>query len=79
MVVKNVGQALRYCIPQMVGKKIGEFWVMQNDTLFVKVLSYRLNKTMCIIGAHQASDRLQVRGYRDAHEQHVRTRHPGRD
>ena len=28
MVVKNVGQALRYCLPQMVGQKIGNFWVM---------------------------------------------------
>ena len=26
MTVKNVGSALRFCIPQMVGKKIGEFW-----------------------------------------------------
>lgn len=26
MVVKNVGSALRFCIPQQVGKKIGEFW-----------------------------------------------------
>ena len=28
MVVKNVGLALRYCIPQMVGQKIGNFWVI---------------------------------------------------
>ena len=26
MVVKNVGSALRYCLPQQVGKKVGEFW-----------------------------------------------------
>ena len=26
MVVKNVGSALRYCLPQQVGKKIGEYW-----------------------------------------------------
>ena len=26
MIVKNVGSALRFCIPQQVGKKIGEFW-----------------------------------------------------
>ena len=26
MTVKNVGAALGFCIPQMVGKKIGEFW-----------------------------------------------------
>ena len=32
MVVKNVGQALRYCIPQMVGQKIGNFWVIDTTT-----------------------------------------------
>ena len=26
MVVKNVGSALRYCLPQQAGKKLGEFW-----------------------------------------------------
>ena len=26
MVIKNMGSALRYCIPQSIGKKLGEFW-----------------------------------------------------
>ena len=26
MVVKNVGSALRYCLPQQAGRKLGEFW-----------------------------------------------------
>ena len=26
MTIKNMGTALRYCIPQSVGKKLGEFW-----------------------------------------------------
>ena len=26
MIVKNMGAALRNCIPQMVGRKLTEFW-----------------------------------------------------
>ena len=26
MVIKNMGSALRYCIPQSIGRKLGEFW-----------------------------------------------------
>ena len=26
MSVHNCGSALRYCLPQMVGRKLGEFW-----------------------------------------------------
>ena len=26
MVIKNMGTALRYCIPMSVGKKLGEYW-----------------------------------------------------
>ena len=26
MVIKNMGSALRNCIPQSIGKKLGEFW-----------------------------------------------------
>ncbi len=26
MVIKNMGSALRYCIPQSIGKRLGEFW-----------------------------------------------------
>ena len=26
MILKNMGAALRYCIPQMIGRKVGEFW-----------------------------------------------------
>ena len=26
MIIKNMGAALRFCIPQMIGKKVGEFW-----------------------------------------------------
>ena len=26
MILKNMGMALRFCIPQMIGRKVGEFW-----------------------------------------------------
>ena len=26
MIIKNMGSALRFCIPQSIGKKLGEFW-----------------------------------------------------
>ena len=26
MIIKNMGTALRYCIPMSVGKKLGEYW-----------------------------------------------------
>ena len=26
MSVHNCGSALRYCLPQMVGRKLGQFW-----------------------------------------------------
>ena len=46
MVVKNVGLALRYCIPQMVGQKIGNFWVIDTtkDILFCR---YRFTSFNC--------------------------------
>ena len=26
MIIKNMGSALRFCIPQSIGEKLGEFW-----------------------------------------------------
>ena len=50
MIIKNMGSALRFCIPQSIGKKLGEFWelikplvdfkyeVVQYLTLYITVI-----------------------------------------
>ena len=43
MVVKNVGLALRYCIPQMVGQKIGNFWVIDTNNKRPSVLQIQIH------------------------------------
>ena len=36
MVVKNMGSALRYCIPQMIGRKMNEFWELMKPLIDFK-------------------------------------------
>merc|ERR1719219_733338 len=45
MVIKNMGTALRYCIPLSVGKKLGEFWELMKPLVDFKyeVIESRLN------------------------------------
>merc|ERR1712227_789478 len=45
MVIKNMGSALRYCIPQSIGKKLGEFWELIKPLVDFKyeVIESRLN------------------------------------
>jgi len=45
MTIKNMGTALRYCIPQSVGKKLGEFWELMKPLIDFKyeVIESRLN------------------------------------
>ena len=45
MMIKNMGTALRYCIPQSVGKKLGEFWELMKPLVDFKyeVIESRLN------------------------------------
>merc|ERR550539_1848077 len=45
MVIKNMGTALRYCIPMSVGKKLGEYWELMKPLIDFKyeVIESRLN------------------------------------
>jgi len=45
MVIKNMGSALRYCIPQSIGRKLGEFWELIKPLVDFKyeVIESRLN------------------------------------
>ena len=36
MIVKNMGSALRFCIPQMIGRKLGEFWELMKPLVDFK-------------------------------------------
>ena len=45
MVIKNMGSALRYCIPQSIGRKLSEFWELIKPLVDFKyeVIESRLN------------------------------------
>ena len=45
MIIKNMGAALRYCIPQSVGKKLGEYWELMKPLIDFKyeVIESRMN------------------------------------
>merc|ERR1719219_2667068 len=45
MIIKNMGTALRYCIPMSVGKKLGEYWELMKPLIDFKyeVIESRLN------------------------------------
>jgi hypothetical protein len=36
MIVKNMGSALRFCIPQMIGQKLGNFWELMKPLVDFK-------------------------------------------
>ena len=61
MVVKNVGSALRYCIPQMVGKKLGEFWELIKPLVDFKyeVIETRMN-SMFELATQDEIDKLRT-------------------
>merc|ERR1719334_2217784 len=45
MIIKNMGMALRFCIPAMVGRKVGEFWELMKPLVDFKyeVIETRMN------------------------------------
>ena len=45
MIIKNMGSALRYCIPQSIGRKLGEFWELIKPLVDFKyeVIESRMN------------------------------------
>ena len=44
MVIKNMGTALRYCIPMSVGKKLGEYWeLMKVGLKMFKIFNRMVN------------------------------------
>merc|ERR1719323_2286817 len=45
MMIKNMGSALRYCVPQSIGRKLGEFWELIKPLVDFKyeVIESRMN------------------------------------
>merc|ERR1719394_1508446 len=60
MVVKNVGSALRFCIPQQVGRKLGEFWELIKPLVDFKyeVIETRMN-SMFELATQDEIDKLR--------------------
>merc|ERR1719410_2133200 len=60
MIVKNVGSALRFCIPQQVGRKLGEFWELIKPLVDFKyeVIETRMN-SMFELATQDEIDKLR--------------------
>ena len=54
MTIKNMGTALRYCIPQSVGKKLGEFWELMKVCCFRNIIKriYPFKKQIELMNYH---------------------------
>merc|ERR1719495_1392107 len=61
MVIKNMGAALRFCIPQMIGKKLTEFWELIKPLVDFKyeVIETRLN-SMFELATQDEIDKLRT-------------------
>ena len=64
MIVKNMGSALRFCIPQMIGQKMGNFWELMKPLVDFK---YEVTFAKSYLAV---ADNL-YEGYRNPDEQHV--------
>merc|ERR1719309_1645625 len=60
MIVKNMGSALRFCIPQMIGQKLGEFWELIKPLVDFKyeVIETRMN-SMFELATQDEIDKLR--------------------
>jgi len=61
MIIKNMGAALRFCIPQMIGKKVGEFWELIKPLVDFKyeVIETRMN-SMFELATQDEIDKLRT-------------------
>merc|ERR1719167_1709993 len=59
MIVKNMGSALRFCIPQMIGQKLGNFWELMKPLVDFKyeVIETRMN-SMFELATQEEIDKL---------------------
>merc|ERR1719495_39464 len=60
MIVKNMGSALRFCIPQMIGQKLGNFWELMKPLVDFKyeVIETRMN-SMFELATQEEIDKLR--------------------
>merc|ERR1719309_681169 len=60
MILKNMGMALRFCIPQMIGRKVGEFWELIKPLVDFKyeVIETRMN-SMFELATQEEIDKLR--------------------
>merc|ERR1719187_2334568 len=61
MILKNMGMALRFCIPQMIGRKVGEFWELIKPLVDFKyeVIETRMN-SMFELATQDEIDKLRA-------------------
>ena len=61
MIVKNMGSALRFCIPQMIGRKVGEYWELIKPLVDFKyeVIETRMN-SMFELATQDEIDKLRT-------------------
>merc|ERR1719334_2622428 len=61
MIVKNMGSALRFCIPQMIGQKLGNFWELMKPLVDFKyeVIETRMN-SMFELATQEEIDKLRT-------------------
>merc|ERR1719334_395800 len=61
MIIKNMGMALRFCIPSMVGRKVGEFWELMKPLVDFKyeVIETRMN-SMFELATQDEIDKLRT-------------------
>merc|ERR1719309_897974 len=61
MIVKNMGSALRFCIPQMIGQKLGNFWELMKPLVDFKyeVIETRMN-SMFELATQDEIDKLRT-------------------
>ena len=59
MIVKNMGSALRHCVPQMVGEKLTSFWELIKPLVDFKydVIETRMN-SMFELATQEEIDKL---------------------
>ena len=50
MIIKNMGSALRFCIPQSIGKKLGEFWELIKPLVDFKYEVVKDDNLLCVSG-----------------------------